>query len=224
MFEALAEDKSIKLQVLHEPVGLIYADSELLFEALSNLIDNAIKFTPAGGSVTVKLSRTDATPHIEVFDFRFNKIRQQANGGQYRSGFYRSDHHHKRLKVTVWDSSAHRCGHHALAWISTAISGLPDRYSRYDYLRGRALSKKAPSGAFFSPTTSSIRTYGGYRPHKCCCFGCMQSTDIDHRKQLGIHQTSINVATLTEVVVQQRRIVVDIAAIQLFAICGKLLD
>lgn len=68
LFDALAEDKSVQLAVQCEPTDAIYADPDLLFEGLSNLVDNAIKFTPAGGCVTVKLSQQDAVPRIDVID------------------------------------------------------------------------------------------------------------------------------------------------------------
>jgi signal transduction histidine kinase len=68
MFDALAEDKSVGLTVLREPVGPIHADPDLLLEGLSNLVDNAIKFTPAGGSVTIKLWLQDDIARIDVID------------------------------------------------------------------------------------------------------------------------------------------------------------
>ncbi len=68
LFDALAEDKSVQLKVVYEATGAIHADPELLFEALSNLVDNAIKFTPSGGTVTVKLSEQDAVARIDVID------------------------------------------------------------------------------------------------------------------------------------------------------------
>ena len=37
-------------------------------EAISNLIDNAIKFGPAGGVITVTLARGDAGPVLSVAD------------------------------------------------------------------------------------------------------------------------------------------------------------
>ena len=43
-------------------------DGELLFEAIGNLLDNAIKFTPPGGVIRVELSGTDAEPVISVSD------------------------------------------------------------------------------------------------------------------------------------------------------------
>ncbi len=46
----------------------ISADRELLFEALSNLMGNAIKFTPAGGEVRLRLTEQTGGPRLEVRD------------------------------------------------------------------------------------------------------------------------------------------------------------
>ncbi len=59
LYEPLAEEGGVTL-LLAEPLydGLettLEADPELLFEAVSNLIDNAIKFTPSGGIVSLAL-------------------------------------------------------------------------------------------------------------------------------------------------------------------------
>ena len=51
-----------------EHVGKILADPDLIFEALSNLIDNAIKFTPAGGYVTLNLTCTKLGPQVDIRD------------------------------------------------------------------------------------------------------------------------------------------------------------
>ncbi|MET3106966.1 signal transduction histidine kinase [Oxalobacteraceae bacterium GrIS 1.18] len=68
LFEPLAEDASVNLTLAYETTSPIYADPDLLFEALSNLVDNAIKFTPAGGSVWIKLSQVNAVPRIDIID------------------------------------------------------------------------------------------------------------------------------------------------------------
>ncbi|TXM74189.1 HAMP domain-containing protein [Methylobacterium sp. WL69] len=60
LFEPLAEDKGIDLKTAVDAgVPPIEGDRSLIFEAISNLLDNAIKFTPAGGSVRVGLDRRD---------------------------------------------------------------------------------------------------------------------------------------------------------------------
>ena len=67
-FEPLAEDKAIRLSMIAEPVDPIHGDSELLFEAIVNLLDNAIKFTPVGGRVEVRLARGAAGAAIDIVD------------------------------------------------------------------------------------------------------------------------------------------------------------
>lgn len=64
----LAEDKSIRLSMMIEPVNNIHGDGELLFEAIVNLLDNAIKFTPVGGRVEVRLSSEAAGIKIDIVD------------------------------------------------------------------------------------------------------------------------------------------------------------
>jgi len=68
LFDALAEDKGVRLVVNCTETGPIYADPDLLFEGISNLVDNAIKFTPAGGKVTVTLAKPDGITRIDVAD------------------------------------------------------------------------------------------------------------------------------------------------------------
>jgi signal transduction histidine kinase len=68
LYEPLAEEKSIKLRTRIEPVALVHADRELLFEAFSNLLDNAIKFAPEGGNVSVELSSCRTGPQLVITD------------------------------------------------------------------------------------------------------------------------------------------------------------
>jgi signal transduction histidine kinase len=65
LYGPLAEARGVSLEVSADSPGRIEADPKLLFEALSNLVDNAIKFTPAGGRMQV---RADAGPRIVVED------------------------------------------------------------------------------------------------------------------------------------------------------------
>ncbi len=57
LYEPLAADRAVALTVEREPDVVVRADGDLLFEALSNLIDNALKFTPSGGRVRLRLTR-----------------------------------------------------------------------------------------------------------------------------------------------------------------------
>lgn len=64
LYGPLAEARGVTLEAGGES-SRIEADPKLLFEALSNLVDNAIKFTPEGGRVQV---RAEAGPRIVVED------------------------------------------------------------------------------------------------------------------------------------------------------------
>jgi signal transduction histidine kinase len=51
----IAEDKHVTLQVASAGNATAYCDRDLFFEAVANLVDNAVKFTPAGGRVDLSL-------------------------------------------------------------------------------------------------------------------------------------------------------------------------
>jgi signal transduction histidine kinase len=68
LYQPLAEEKSIKLRSRTEAVEPVHADRALLFEAFSNLLDNAIKFAPAGGDVSVELWSRRAGPQLVIAD------------------------------------------------------------------------------------------------------------------------------------------------------------
>ncbi|WP_242539868.1 sensor histidine kinase [Trinickia mobilis] len=68
LYEPLAESRGIRFAVTAEPTESIHGDRALLFEMFSNLIDNAIKFTPDGGKVEMELRQTHAGPRVDVVD------------------------------------------------------------------------------------------------------------------------------------------------------------
>jgi signal transduction histidine kinase len=69
LYAPLAEDQPLQFELAVEPGLVVQADPDLLFEALGNLVSNAIKFTPPGGRVALSVLRADAeTAHIEVAD------------------------------------------------------------------------------------------------------------------------------------------------------------
>jgi signal transduction histidine kinase len=67
-YAPLAEAKSVALTATLETPVWMRGDEDLLREALSNLLDNAIKFTPAGGAVRVDAKFVDGRPCLEVRD------------------------------------------------------------------------------------------------------------------------------------------------------------
>jgi signal transduction histidine kinase len=68
VYEPIAEDKSIELGVDIDRKLHVWGDRDLLFEAVANLVDNAIKFTPAGGRVGLEALRADKETIVRVTD------------------------------------------------------------------------------------------------------------------------------------------------------------
>jgi signal transduction histidine kinase len=69
IYAPLAEDKQINFEVtMRGTPPRIRADGTLLLEALSNLVDNAIKFTPPGGRVEVAIHAQQEGARIDVTD------------------------------------------------------------------------------------------------------------------------------------------------------------
>ena len=68
LYEPIAEDKRVTLQVEAADEATVRGDRDLLFEAVANLVDNAVKFTPEGGRVTLRLLRRDGESVIQVKD------------------------------------------------------------------------------------------------------------------------------------------------------------
>jgi len=67
-YEPLAREKSIAMTLEATPPVPAQGDGDLMREALSNLIDNAIKFTPERGIVRVSVRMEDGRPVIRVSD------------------------------------------------------------------------------------------------------------------------------------------------------------
>lgn len=60
LYEPLAEQKKIALQLVVEE-AVYTGDKDLLFQAFANLLDNALKFTPAGKSIRLILRKESAS-------------------------------------------------------------------------------------------------------------------------------------------------------------------
>ncbi len=68
LYEPIAEDKSVVLQVNAAEEMTVHGDRDLLFEAVANLVDNAVKFTPDGGRVELALLSRGKESVIRVTD------------------------------------------------------------------------------------------------------------------------------------------------------------
>ncbi|MET4115525.1 signal transduction histidine kinase [Bradyrhizobium sp. JR4.1] len=89
VYEPIAEDKRVGLGVVIERDVLVWGDRDLLFEAVANLVDNAVKFTPSGGRVELALEADDDTALVRVSDTGPGISEQEREAVLRR--FYRSD-------------------------------------------------------------------------------------------------------------------------------------
>ncbi len=68
LYQPLAEAGGVRLLTVAAPGTVVEADPKLLFEAVCNLVDNAIKFAGHGSTVRVRLGDDPAAPRIVVQD------------------------------------------------------------------------------------------------------------------------------------------------------------
>jgi signal transduction histidine kinase len=89
LYEPIAEDKGVSLRVDSTDEATVHGDRDLLFEAVANLVDNAVKFTPEGGHVELALHQRNGQTQIRVKDTGpgIPEIEREA----VTKRFYRSD-------------------------------------------------------------------------------------------------------------------------------------
>jgi signal transduction histidine kinase len=89
IYEPIAEDKQIALSAGISGKPHVRGDRDLLLEAVANLVDNAIKFTPPNGCVRLELLRGEGETILRVTDTGPGISHQEHEAVLRR--FYRSD-------------------------------------------------------------------------------------------------------------------------------------
>ncbi|MCI5082433.1 MAG: HAMP domain-containing histidine kinase, partial [Saprospiraceae bacterium] len=97
-YQILAEQKNIELQLnIPHKLPMVFADLALVERVIQNLMDNALKFTPDGGGIQLKLEEQDQHIMVRVIDdgpgipeheqqHIFERYRQTEKGKQYKQG------------------------------------------------------------------------------------------------------------------------------------------
>jgi len=89
MYDPIAEDKGIALLIHSSHELRTYGDRDLLIEAVANLVDNAVKFTPGGGRVEIELIPGHGEGIVRVKDTGVGISESERDAVLRR--FYRSD-------------------------------------------------------------------------------------------------------------------------------------
>lgn len=68
LYEPVAAEKEQQLRVEVPSSAIVFGDRDLLFQAIGNLMDNAVKYTPAGGQVTLRVEPSRGAVEVQVAD------------------------------------------------------------------------------------------------------------------------------------------------------------
>lgn len=97
LYEPIADDRHIALRVISNDDATVRGNRDLLLEAIANLVDNAVKFTPDGGHVELTLVQGKNESIVRVSDSGPG-IRENERQAVTRR-FYRSDKSRTTLGV-----------------------------------------------------------------------------------------------------------------------------
>jgi signal transduction histidine kinase len=67
-FRPLAEEKHVRLDIVHADGGWVRADPLRMSQIVGNLLGNALKFTPAHGCITLEAAPRDGSVVFQVHD------------------------------------------------------------------------------------------------------------------------------------------------------------
>jgi signal transduction histidine kinase len=68
LYRAAAEEAQLSLSCDCVARGVVFGDRELFGQAMTNVLDNAIKYTPPGGRIDVRLTKDDRHVRVTVAD------------------------------------------------------------------------------------------------------------------------------------------------------------
>jgi signal transduction histidine kinase len=144
--DVLGARKNVAISVAPTAETPFHGDEGLLRQMILNLLDNAVKHTPAGGSVRVSLAREDGHYTITVSDTGTG-IPAQAHAHIFER-FYRVDKARSRAEAGAATGSGAGLGLSIGRWIAEAHGG------------SLRLQRSGEEGSVF---VASLPTNGGLR-------------------------------------------------------------
>lgn len=112
-FRILAEEAGLSLEVGDFPQLLVHGDRSRLHELFANLLDNAVKYTPPGGRITIACRSEADEVHVDISDTGIGIPEDQE--AKIFERFYRVDSSRSRetggsglgLSIARWIAAAH---------------------------------------------------------------------------------------------------------------------
>ena len=113
LFEVLAEQKNITLNIEPYQETAVMGDKIRLQQLFTNLIDNAVKFTPGGGSIRIRVEKNMDFARVKVIDTGMGIPKEEQE--KIFKRFYRLDKSRSRetggaglgLSIAEWIAHAH---------------------------------------------------------------------------------------------------------------------
>jgi two-component system, OmpR family, sensor kinase len=118
--QARVMSNGVEVRLGHEDQAVVVGDADRLRQLLLNLVDNALKYTPAGGQVTLSLYRDEEWVQVVVADTGFGIPPEDLHPGPNGlplifERFYRADPARSRplggtglgLSIAQWIAQAH---------------------------------------------------------------------------------------------------------------------
>ena len=87
--QAYVSDAGLTLEYHHDPHVFVYGNADMLRQATANLISNAVRYTPEGGTITVMVRKGDIMGQIMVKDTGIGLTPEEAK--MVFSRFWRAD-------------------------------------------------------------------------------------------------------------------------------------
>lgn len=121
-FAGVAADRGVDLRsTLARDLPPVYCDGGRIAQVLSNLIGNALKFTPRGGSVVVDVARGDADDvHFSVRDTGVG-IAQDAVPHVFERFWQNESHRARGTGLGLYIAKAIIDAHHGRIWVTTRV-------------------------------------------------------------------------------------------------------
>lgn len=92
LYDAVAEEKQVIIDILLDSSPMVYGDRDLLFQAIINLLDNAIKYSPEAGHITLRLGDCSGSAVLTISDHGSGILVEEHDKVLQR--FYRMDKSH----------------------------------------------------------------------------------------------------------------------------------